>query len=126
MTATGNFLQDAACIAVSTLCSQAFGAKNYPLVGIWVQIGILVGSMVALPVAVTWIFMENVAKLAGFTANAHLAGVYAQYSIIGLWPNTMYAVLNIYYQVEGMRRVFALQRSLDWLNSTVFRRVKAS
>lgn len=38
MIVTSNFIFNALGGTINTLCSQAFGAKNYDLVGVWFQV----------------------------------------------------------------------------------------
>lgn len=99
MTVVSTFLFFAIGGAISTLCSQAHGAKNTQLVGIWLQIGLAVGTAACAPVAGLWFITADVASVTGFQANTHLAGTFSRYSVIGLWPGLMYNLLNAYFQV---------------------------
>jgi hypothetical protein len=84
---------------VSTLCAQAFGAKNYRLVGIWLQIGIATSTVLCAPVAALWVFAQDALRLLGFHSDSPLAGTFARWSLIGMWPNIMFVQFNNYYQV---------------------------
>ncbi len=101
MMVVGTFLWDAFGGSVSTLCSQAHGAQNHRLVGIWIQIATFVASIACIPVAVLWVFTSASVELLGFHKDALLAGTYARWSIIGIWPNTMFVLYNNYYQVRA-------------------------
>ena len=48
---------------ISTFCGQAYGAKNYKLVGIWLQISIIVGIIFSIPVIIAWNFTGNILQL---------------------------------------------------------------
>lgn len=102
MVIVANFVTFAIGGSVNTLCSQAFGAKNYKLVGIWVQIGLVCGSIVCVPVGGLWVATGSVVKVFGFDASPSLAGRYASWSVIGLWPNIMYGILNNYFLVRAI------------------------
>jgi len=63
---------------VGTLCSQAIGAGNPELAGIWFQVALFVLSCVSIPVCFLWIVTEPVLRLLGFTPTlAANAGYYA-------------------------------------------------
>lgn len=116
MMVTSSFLWVGVGSALNTLCSQAYGARNYPLVGIWFQVR-LVGSIakpglarthawrchdmmlqvaslfstvLIIPVMVAWWFTGPLLRACGFSAvESDLAATFARWSILGLWPNAM-------------------------------------
>ena len=49
--------------ACDTLCSQAFGARNFRRVGVVVQRGCLIISLMCLPIIGVWINTENILLL---------------------------------------------------------------
>lgn len=102
-TVISTFLFDAIGGCVNTLCSQAYGAKNFKLVGIWLHIGMLVGTIACVPVGALYFVTEPVLRAFGFVANTDLAASFSRWSIIGIWPSVMYSLLNNYYQVRGLR-----------------------
>jgi MATE family multidrug resistance protein len=46
--------------SLSTLCSQAYGAKNYLLVGKWLQIGLLATAIGSIPVGLSWGYVSRI------------------------------------------------------------------
>ena len=99
-TVISTFLFDAIGGCVNTLCSQAYGAKNFKLVGIWLHIGMLVGTIACVPVGALYFVTEPVLRAFGFVANTDLAASFSRWSVIGLWPSVMYTLINNYYQVR--------------------------
>uniref|UniRef100_A0A7S1EUB0 Multidrug and toxic compound extrusion protein n=1 Tax=Timspurckia oligopyrenoides TaxID=708627 RepID=A0A7S1EUB0_9RHOD len=45
--------------ALDTLCSQAYGAGNYPMLGIWLQRGVFLGTIISFLIAFVWYFLSN-------------------------------------------------------------------
>ena len=46
--------------ALDTLCSQAYGAKNYKLVGLWAQRGLLIILCLCVPIFFLWFFTTSI------------------------------------------------------------------
>lgn len=87
--------------AVNTLCSQAYGAKQYHMVGTWLQIALTGVSFICIPIGFSWWFTEPVLRATGFHGDtAALAGTFARYSIIGLWPGLVAILARQYLQVQ--------------------------
>eukprot|EP00050_Salpingoeca_kvevrii_P009614 m.309714 g.309714 ORF g.309714 m.309714 type:complete len:502 (+) comp23607_c0_seq1:54-1559(+) len=86
-------------VSLNTLCSQAYGAKNYKLVGLWFQISVIVLSLGCIPVIFSCFFVEQM--LEPFEDDPEvrrLAGEFAAYSAIGVWPMIIYVALRQYFQ----------------------------
>lgn len=49
---TTSFIYQGLGGGVNTLCSQAFGAGNYPLVGIWLQLAVIASLAASIPMMV--------------------------------------------------------------------------
>ncbi|EFJ30475.1 hypothetical protein SELMODRAFT_270709 [Selaginella moellendorffii] len=72
--------------ALETLCGQAYGAKQYHLLGVYMQRAMILLNIVCLPIAVMWYNMEHV--LVFFKQDPDIsmkAGIYARYMIPGLF-----------------------------------------
>lgn len=70
--------------ALDALCSQAYGAKQYRLVGLQAQRGMLVLSLACVPLAMVWLQTERISLLIGMTTEtSQMAGVWARYQIAG-------------------------------------------
>ena len=76
-----------AASALDALCSQAYGAKQYQLVGRHTQRAMVVLTMACFPVAMIWM---NAATILGWMGIEEvickLAGQYVFILIIGMWP----------------------------------------
>jgi len=59
--ASGVFLNDT---LLGSLCGQAYGAKNYDLVGIWLQVSLTVFSWVLIPVVIMWLSTAPILQMA--------------------------------------------------------------
>ena len=59
--ASGVFLNDT---LLGSLCGQAYGAKNYDLVGIWLQVSLTVFSWVLIPVVIMWLSTAPILHMA--------------------------------------------------------------
>lgn len=90
---------------LNTLCAQAWGAKNYALVGVWLQIAILVITALTPVGVVALLFTGPVLSLVGATPEVQeLASVFARISILWVWPNMMYIAVRQYFQAQDIVR----------------------
>lgn len=92
------------CTALDALISQAYGAREYLLMGLHTQRAMVILSLFAVPVAAIWAQTEWVLH-AGLGIDAHvaaLAGQWAWLLMIGLWPTLMYEVLKRFLQGQNV------------------------
>lgn len=72
--------------ALDTLCGQAYGAKQYYMLGIQMQRAMLVLMLVSIPLAVVWAYTGQILMLCGQeTEIATEAGLYARWMIPSLF-----------------------------------------
>ncbi|CAN6195226.1 unnamed protein product [Urochloa humidicola] len=72
--------------ALDTLCGQAFGARQYSLLGIYKQRAMLLLTLVSVPLAVVWFYTGDILLLFGQDADiAAEAGAYARWMIPALF-----------------------------------------
>lgn len=70
-----------------TFVAQAFGAKNKPLVGVWMMRSFITLLVFLLPVMVVLFFLESILILAGMDqVTSHLAGQFVRCLLPGLFP----------------------------------------
>jgi len=85
--------------AVGTLCSQAYGAGNLQLVGIWFQIALVVGFLVSVPVALGNFLTETVLQPFGYEeAQLELAQRFATLITVGVVPQMVFERFFRYLQ----------------------------
>lgn len=86
---------------MNALCSQAFGAKNFHLLGEYALLTSLLLTVACVPLSVLWWNLGDILLAAGVTDRvAALAGVYCRLSLLWLWPRTMFQVLSCFYQAQ--------------------------
>ena len=92
--------------AYDTLGSQAFGAKNYALVGLLAQRCLAICTILCVPIALSWWFLTGpVLVLVGIEQRtADLAGLFARANILCLWPTLAHNVLQRYLRNQGIVR----------------------
>uniref|UniRef100_A0A0D9WQ01 Protein DETOXIFICATION n=1 Tax=Leersia perrieri TaxID=77586 RepID=A0A0D9WQ01_9ORYZ len=74
--------------ALDTLCGQAFGAKQYHLLGIYKQRAVLLLTVVSIPIAVLWFHTGDILLKLGQDADiAAEAGAYARWMIPALFAS---------------------------------------
>lgn len=90
--------------SINVLCAQAWGAKNYKLVSEWYQMGCFMSLLMSIPPAIVYIYTEDILHhLFGCNAHiAHLAGIYAEWSIISIVPQTQYMATQMYFQAQSI------------------------
>ncbi|KAL4108775.1 hypothetical protein PRIC1_000484 [Phytophthora ramorum] len=88
---------------MNSLCSQAFGAKNFHLVGEYTLLTCLLVTVACAPMALLWWNLDSLLLTAGVTEHvASLAGQYGRLSLLWLWPRSMFQVLASFYQAQNI------------------------
>ncbi|CAK4072375.1 unnamed protein product [Aphanomyces euteiches] len=86
---------------VHSLASQAFGAKNYMLLGRYAQLGCFMLTIVCLPLGCFWWFVGDFLKMFGVAATTiHLAQTYTRLSVMWLWPRITYQLFVVYFAAQ--------------------------
>uniref|UniRef100_A0A6B2L4B4 MATE efflux family protein n=1 Tax=Arcella intermedia TaxID=1963864 RepID=A0A6B2L4B4_9EUKA len=76
---------------LDTLASQAFGAGNLPLVGVWFQVSLWLSFLFSIPVLILLYFTEPIMVSLGQELTvAHLSGQYAKWLIPGIVPFVLF------------------------------------
>ncbi|XP_024395361.1 protein DETOXIFICATION 16 isoform X2 [Physcomitrium patens] len=89
--------------ALETLCGQSFGAKNYQMVGIYLQRGIIVLFLTAIPVAAIWWNMTNILIALGQDPEiAEKSGEYARFLIPSLFAYAAIQPLVKFLQAQSL------------------------
>ncbi|CAK4632746.1 unnamed protein product [Aphanomyces euteiches] len=88
-------------VALCTLCGQAYGAQNYELVGIWLQLGIFFLTLFSIPVCISFFYVEYIfIYLCDDPQVLAFASTYARYSALSIWPQCVYYALRQYFQAQ--------------------------
>lgn len=84
--------------ALNTLCGQAYGAKNYKLVGEWLSVGLTLSLILSLIVSVSWLkagqILQPVADIGDEESDR--VSTFCRISVIGLLPFSFYCGLSNY------------------------------
>lgn len=89
--------------AVSTLASQAIGAKNEPLAGVWLQTGLVLGSIATIPVMGGLVASESMFTSLGFAAReSHLAGTFAAWFAPGIAAGFPFVILLSFLKAQAV------------------------
>ncbi|OQR89141.1 hypothetical protein THRCLA_09902 [Thraustotheca clavata] len=89
--------------AISTLCSQAYGAGNNKLVGIWLQTCIVFSIVGAIPIIIWYMFVGNMIALTLDDEEAVGYGQkFAMVMALGLIPQYLYGCLTTYFAAQGV------------------------
>jgi MATE family multidrug resistance protein len=93
--------------ALSAFCSTAYGAKNFKLVGIYLQVGLVFCSMAALILAPLWIWGGNI--LHGLIGASHmtddaafLVDEFLRLSLIWILPSAWQSCFNTYLMSQSI------------------------
>ncbi|KAF0689385.1 Aste57867_19147 [Aphanomyces stellatus] len=110
--------------AVSTLCSQAYGAGNHHLVGIWLQTAIVFAVLGAVPVMVWYMFVGHMIGLTMEDAETvAYGGEFARVMALGLVPQYVYGALTAYFATQGVVMPSTVCSVLTMLLNIVFNQV---
>ncbi|DAZ96168.1 TPA: hypothetical protein N0F65_009567 [Lagenidium giganteum] len=88
-------------ISLCTLCGQAYGAKNYELVGVWLNLGLLFLTLFSIPVMISYFYVDHI--LSFVTSDQEvlkLANTFARWSVPTVWPQAVYCALRQYLQAQ--------------------------
>ncbi|KAG6613191.1 Multidrug/Oligosaccharidyl-lipid/Polysaccharide (MOP) Flippase Superfamily [Phytophthora cinnamomi] len=89
--------------ALVTLCGQAWGARNGELAGTWLQIGLVVVSLLSLPVVLWYWSVGCLLALSTDDAEVVRLGVrFARILSLSVWPSLVYACVRLYLQSMGI------------------------
>jgi len=89
--------------AVETLCSQAFGARNYSLVGVVLQRGVWILGITCILTWTLWINTERLLLLVHQKKNvAHLTQEFVLICLPASIGNFMFVLLQRYLQTQGI------------------------
>lgn len=92
-------------ISVCTLCGQAYGAQNYHLVGIWLQLALLFITLLSIPVVISFFYVDIVLRLVTDDLEVlALADRYARYLAPTVLPQAIYCALRQYLQSQGIMK----------------------
>jgi len=89
--------------AVSTLASQAIGAKNEPLAGVWLQTGLVLGAIASLPVMGGLAASEPMFTSLGFGAHeSQLAGTFSAWFAPGIAAGFPFVILLSFLKAQAV------------------------
>eukprot|EP00455_Lapot_gusevi_P008615 TRINITY_DN13775_c0_g1_i5.p1 TRINITY_DN13775_c0_g1~~TRINITY_DN13775_c0_g1_i5.p1 ORF type:complete len:608 (+),score=67.66 TRINITY_DN13775_c0_g1_i5:112-1935(+) len=89
-------------MALDTLCSQAYGARQYFLVGQHTQRAFVILTLLCFPLAFIWAYTEQFLILIGLDEQAAMSGHFAQVLIAGMWPVFGFDLLRRYLQAQSI------------------------
>lgn len=49
-------------VSLCTLCGQAYGAKNFQLVGVWLQLGLAFVTVACIPVIISFFYVDKLLR----------------------------------------------------------------
>ncbi|CCI43355.1 unnamed protein product [Albugo candida] len=89
--------------ALITLCGQAWGARNRVLTGIWLQMGLLITSILMVPVFIWYWCVGYVLAISTNDSDVVRLGTrFARILSLSIWPSLVYACLRLYLQSMGI------------------------
>jgi len=94
--ATGFAVGSGLAMALDTLCSQAFGAKKYNLVGLHCQRAMVILTIACIPIALVWYNAWVVLQFIGTEETASLSQYWLRRLIPSIWPRLMYEAYKRY------------------------------
>ncbi|TMW65201.1 hypothetical protein Poli38472_009368 [Pythium oligandrum] len=89
--------------ALITLCGQAWGAKNGELAGIWLQMGLVITSILMVPVFIWYWCVGVVLESSTDDHEVVELGIrFARILSFSIWPSLVYACVRLYFQSMGI------------------------
>lgn len=88
-------------VSLCTMCGQAYGAKNYELVGIWLQLGLIFLTLFSIPVMVSFFYVDHLLSFVTDDLQVlRMADTYARYLVPTVLPQAVYCALRQYLQAQ--------------------------
>ena len=88
--------------ALETLCGQAYGAKQYHMIGIHTQRAMLVLLGLSIPLSLIWFYTSNLLTVMGQDHEISAeAGIYNRWMIPGLFAYGILQCLNRFLQTQN-------------------------
>ncbi|KAH7287926.1 hypothetical protein KP509_31G003400 [Ceratopteris richardii] len=88
---------------LETLCGQAYGAKQYELIGLYLQTGLLVLNVVAVFMSFVYVYMAEILLFFGQDKKiSQEAGLYAKFLIPSLFGQACLQTLMRFLQVQSL------------------------
>ncbi|KAL3660907.1 hypothetical protein V7S43_013924 [Phytophthora oleae] len=88
---------------MNSLWSQAFGARNFHLVGEYTLLTSLLVTVACVPMALLWSNLDSLLLRVGVVEQVTLlAGQYGRLSLLWLWSRSMFQVLSSFYQAQNI------------------------
>ncbi|XP_076943502.1 protein DETOXIFICATION 16-like [Bidens hawaiensis] len=95
--------------ALDTLCGQSYGAKQYHMLGIYMQRAMVILTVVGIPLAVIWFNTASILKFVGQAPDiAEEAGVYARFMLPSLFAYGLLQCLVRFLQTQNIVFVMML------------------
>ena len=112
----GTFFQLGMGSTLETLCGQAYGAKNYRMVWIFLQRAEVVLNVTSIPIAILWMNMEKVLlSLGQEPLISQKSSDYLRYLIPSLFANATLQPLVKYLQTQSIIAPMAILSSVTFL-----------
>ncbi|EFJ25909.1 hypothetical protein SELMODRAFT_148678 [Selaginella moellendorffii] len=107
--------------ALETLCGQAYGAKLYTRLGVYLQRAVFVEFLAAIPIAIVWFFMEHVLLFFGQDPEiSKNAGVFARYLLPELFAFVLLQPLDKFLQSQSQVYVMLGASFMNLLLNALF------
>lgn len=85
------------------ICSQAFGSKNWDLIGLSLQRTILILLTACVPIGILWLNSQNIMLWMGQDAAiTAVASTYCLFSLPDLLTNSLMQPLRVYFRSQGI------------------------
>lgn len=102
-TVTGFSLFMGMASALDTLCGQSYGAKQYHMLGIYMQRAMVILMVVSIPLALIWVNTSSILKAAGQDHEiAEEAGMYARFMLPSLFAYGLLQCLVRFLQTQNI------------------------
>ncbi|EQC27414.1 hypothetical protein SDRG_14740 [Saprolegnia diclina VS20] len=89
--------------ALVVLCGQAYGAKNGILMGIWLQMALVLVTLLAVPTTIYCLFLHDMLRVA--SDDSAIVALGARFGALlspSMWPLLAYVCLRQYLQAMGV------------------------
>jgi len=85
--------------SLNGLCSQALGSGNRKMAGYWLQLTVILCTLICVPVSIGYFFISNLIAL--MSHDAEVVGysqLFAHFAVLFLWTNAMNATMRLFHQ----------------------------
>lgn len=85
--------------SLNGLCSQALGSGNSKMAGYWLQLTVIICTLVCIPVSIGYFFISDLIGLMSHDSEVvEYSKLFSHFAVLWLWTNAMNSTMRLFHQ----------------------------